>query len=98
MATLQNYTSDRDADSKKLQQGRSDVVDGAKTMIGSGTAMAGHIRDDAVDITNAAISEVKSFVGPYVDRMEKEVKTYPVQSVAIAFGVGALLSFLLRRV
>jgi ElaB/YqjD/DUF883 family membrane-anchored ribosome-binding protein len=98
MATLQNYTNDRTVDSKKFQQGGSDVIDGAKTMMGSGAAMAGHIRDDAVDLTNAAISDVKSFVGPYVDRMEREVKTYPVQSVAIAFGIGALLSFLLRRV
>ncbi len=97
MAILQNYTNDRNADSKKFQQGTNDAVDGVKTMMGSGAAMAAHIRDDASDMAHGAISDVKSFVGPYVSGFEKEVKTYPVQSVAIAFGVGALLSFLFSR-
>ncbi len=102
MATLQNYNVSN-TDSKKIPPTLGYPVDGLlphdeiKGMIASGSAMMDHIKNDAIDLTKSAMSEARSFTAPYIASMEKEVKFNPLRSVAIAFGTGALLSFLFRR-
>ncbi len=102
MATLQNYNTSS-TDAKKVPPSLGYPVDGLlphdeiKGMIASGSSMMDHIKNDAIDLTKSAISEAKSFTAPYITSMEKEVKVNTLRSVAIAFGAGALLSFLFRR-
>ncbi len=97
MTTLQTNANGYNADHKNPLQIKSDTGNSYKNTIDSGVQMAEHMYDDAAKVANAAVSDVKSFTGPYVNWVEKEVNSNPVQSIAIAFGVGALLSFFLSR-
>jgi ElaB/YqjD/DUF883 family membrane-anchored ribosome-binding protein len=103
MAIQQNYTPDRNADTKRTPGNTGYGADGVahdqtKGIVASGAAMMEQMQEDTSDMAKSVVADVKSFASGYIDSIEKEVKTNPVQSVAIAFGAGILLSFLFGRV
>lgn len=84
---------DFDALKADLAQLRNDIrgmsghaVDAARTGVGAAKERVQHAAHAAADI---AKDNVKSF--------EKKIEDHPLQSVAIALGVGVLIGSLLRR-
>lgn len=72
---------------------------------GSGSAtVVQHMQDDAKKLANSAIEgaqhkymDMKTAASGYLKTIEREVSDKPVQSVAIAFASGVLLSLLMNR-
>lgn len=82
----------------------SDTEDNVKTIKESGEALAGHIKEDTINIAHSVaaegqekIKEMKSYAGGYLDMIEHEVSAKPVQSLAIAFVSGFFINLLLGR-
>lgn len=95
MTTTQTYPKDLDA---KIMPDHS-FSDGS----GSSTLVQ-HMRDDTSKLAHSAVEgaqhgyeEMKTAASGYLKSIEREVSNKPVQSVAIAFASGALLSLLMNR-
>ena len=63
-----------------------------------------HVKDDTVEMAKSAaneaqhkLSDAKSYAKDSLKSLEREVSAKPVQSVAIAFATGAIVSLLLSR-
>lgn len=55
------------------------------------------VRDIASDSAHAAVSQVKATARESTERLEDTIRERPLTSIAIAVGVGCLLSLLLHR-
>jgi len=55
------------------------------------------VRDVASDSAHAAVSHVKATARESTERLEDAIRDRPLTSIAIAVGVGCLLSLLLHR-
>ena len=55
------------------------------------------VRDIASDRAHAAVSQVKATAREGSERLEETIRERPLTSIAIAVGVGCLLSLLLHR-
>ncbi|HKU97378.1 MAG TPA: hypothetical protein VJR58_18975 [Vineibacter sp.] len=55
------------------------------------------VRDMASDSAHAAVSQVKATARENTERLEDTIRERPLTSIAIAVGVGCLLSLLLHR-
>lgn len=91
------YAMDRLADD-------GNISNDLKSIKQSGADMAQHLKEDAQEFTKLASSEArhkmsdfKAYAGTHLKDIENGVVAKPVQSVAIAFAVGAVLSLLLGR-
>ncbi len=78
--------------------------DDFKSIKDGGANLARHLKEDAIDIAHSisaesknTISNLRSSTQGYIKVLEKEIILKPVQSVAIAFAVGSLLSLMLGR-
>ena len=80
------------------------VREDLKSIKEGGVALAQHLKDDAQEIAKSAkteaqreLEDLKSFAGDYLGSLEKKITAKPVQSAAIAFTCGIVLSLLLGR-
>jgi ElaB/YqjD/DUF883 family membrane-anchored ribosome-binding protein len=80
------------------------VTGDLKSIKKGGVSLAHHLQDGTREIAKSAVTEaqhklgdVQSFAGDHLISLEKEIVAKPVQSVAIAFAAGAVLSMLLGR-
>jgi len=80
------------------------VKEDLKSMKQNGAALAQHLKEDTQEIAKSATAEAKhryadfkDYAGERLKGLEHEVTNKPVQSVAIAFAAGAVLSLLLGR-
>ena len=92
-----------------LKKSSTDLYNGnsesdLKSIKASSEALAGHIKDDTMDIVHSVAAEgqqqikgLKSQVRHYMKLMEQEISAKPVQSVAIAFASGFFINLLMRR-
>ncbi len=78
--------------------------DSAKTMNASGANLVRHLKEDTIEIAEEIVAEgqhkmqdIRSYTTKYLKNMEKEIMEKPVQSIAIAFAAGTILSLLLGR-
>jgi ElaB/YqjD/DUF883 family membrane-anchored ribosome-binding protein len=82
----------------------SKITDELKSAKNGATAMARELNEDAVEMTRSAVKdarhkmdEIESDARGYLKGMEREIKSHPAQSIAIAFAVGVAASLLLGR-
>ncbi len=66
--------------------------------------LAQHLKEDTLEIMKSAntqtqkkMKDLKTYAGDTLKKLEGEVSAKPIQSMAISFAVGALLSHLLAR-
>ena len=106
MSSAQTYTRDatKDADARRVPDGTS-VTNGVGTM--SGTKMsdaAHHLKDDVQELADSAVTmgqeklgALQSAASGYLAKMDQRIIAKPVQSLAIAFAAGAVLSLFVGR-
>lgn len=70
----------------------------------SGANLVRHIKEDTMEIAGEIAAEgqhrmedFRSYAAKYLKNIEKEVMAKPVQSIAIAFAAGAILSLMMGR-
>ena len=70
----------------------------------SGANLIRHIKEDTMEIAEGIaiegqhkIDDIRSFASKYIQIAEKEIVAKPVQSIAIAFATGAILSLMMGR-
>lgn len=97
MSNYSNHSKTANAKSAKDDTDLSDLKD-------SVTALGQHMQEDSIQIAKTVRSAAQSKMddaqgraNDYADQVKKQMKDYPLQTVAIAFGAGALLSILLGR-
>ncbi len=78
--------------------------DAVKTLYASGENLIRHLKEDTAEIATEMAAEGKSkmkdaraFTAKYIKNLEEEISERPVQSVAIAFAIGAVVSLMLGR-
>jgi ElaB/YqjD/DUF883 family membrane-anchored ribosome-binding protein len=78
--------------------------DAVKSLYTSGENLVRHLKEDTAEIATGMAAEGKSkmkdarvFAAKYMKNLEEEISERPVQSVAIAFAIGAVVSLMLGR-
>ncbi|TVQ81925.1 MAG: hypothetical protein EA357_11410 [Micavibrio sp.] len=109
MVLTNQGTNSGDADIKKMVSEGSPMRSenshkDLKSIREGGADLARHVKEDTRNIAESMAAEgqhklddLKSFAGKHIKNLEKEIAANPMESMAIALGTGALLSFLLRR-
>ena len=106
-----NEQTTQDQKFQQNQQGRDnmnnimpEIKDDLNNMKNKATSFANDMSDAGARQSKRAViylqdrmDEVKAGSKQAVRRMETRIRIEPTQSVAIAFGVGAIVSYLLRR-
>jgi ElaB/YqjD/DUF883 family membrane-anchored ribosome-binding protein len=102
-ATGSSTSTNRDIDGQ-LQQLRSDIASLAKTVAAVGSDKAteakGRARraaSDAVDSSYQMVEAAKDQAMTWERDLERQIRMKPIQSVAIAAGVGFVFALLSRR-
>lgn len=96
------------ADSKELevqlQQLREDIANLAKTVAAIGNDKANEVKgrarrvaNEAADASMQMVEAAREQALSYERDLERQIRTNPIQSVAIAAGVGFLFALLTRR-
>ena len=88
----------------QLQQLREDIANLAKTVAAVGTEKASEVKgkarraaNDAADASLQMVEAAREQALSYERDLERQIRTNPIQSVAIAAGVGFLFALLTRR-
>ena len=98
---LQNDLDQLRTDMAKLRADLSAIGDGVKKMgteaVGATQAKVKSAAQDALDEFQEKLNEAKSQGKQAIHDLEREIKEKPLTSLAVAFGVGFVLSKLLGR-
>jgi ElaB/YqjD/DUF883 family membrane-anchored ribosome-binding protein len=88
----------------QLQQLREDIANLAKTVAAVGNEKATEVKGkarraatDAADASMQMVEAAREQALSYERDLERQIRTNPIQSVAIAAGVGFLFALLTRR-
>jgi len=88
----------------QLQQLREDIANLAKTVAAVGNEKATEVKgkarraaSDAADASMHMVEAAREQALSYEKDLERQIRTNPIQSVAIAAGVGFLFALLTRR-
>lgn len=88
----------------QLQQLREDIANLAKTVAAVGNDKAIEIKgkarraaNDAADASLQAVEAARAQAETMEQDLERQIRTNPIQSVAIAAGIGFLAALILRR-
>jgi ElaB/YqjD/DUF883 family membrane-anchored ribosome-binding protein len=83
---------------------RSEIASLAASLQADGKKMAGAIKDRAEGLTEeakvrarATLKDIQTETDRIEDKIEAQVREKPLQSVLLAFGLGLVVSVLLRR-
>lgn len=76
---------------------KSDVATLARHVKQDGAAIAGKAAHEIKEEATEKYAFLKREGRKQVDKLEAQVHAKPIQSIAVAFGVGALLALLARR-
>jgi len=98
---LQKELEQLKTDINKLRADLSTIGEGVRKMgteaVGATQAKVKSVAQDALDEFQNKLNEAKSQGQKVVHDLEREIKEKPLTSLAVAFGVGFLLSKLLDR-
>jgi hypothetical protein len=107
MTLTQTYTKDLDGKTPADRDhavGTGSIGDDLMPNGAGGTTLIRHLKEDAAEVVKTAATgaqhtyeDAKSVANGYLAAIGKEVVAKPVQSVAIAFATGAILSLLMNR-
>jgi len=88
----------------QLQQLREDIANLAKTVAAVGNEKASEVKgkarraaSDAADASMQMVEAAREQAMSYERDLERQIRTNPIQSVAIAAGVGFLFALMTRR-
>jgi len=100
MSSTQTFSKERN----DIADVKESVKSGLKPVLESGATLVQHLKEDTAEIAKSAAAEaqlrfegVKTKASGYLETVENEVTAKPMQSVAIAFVAGALLSMIMGR-